>query len=84
MEQIIEEYMNTPIDDRDFSELAYSLMKYIFNRLPEEKKWVREMSDGRWEDYVAEQLKNTSLSESRQDAVHDFTTSFWGDYFYDE
>lgn len=84
MEQLIEQYQNTSPEDRCFSDFAFVLMKHIFNRLPDEKKWVRQMSEGQWEDYVAEQLKNTSLSVRLQDGVHNHTSEFWSGEFYDE
>jgi len=64
--------------------IAYEQMTLIFNRLPEEKKWVRAMSEGQWEDYVDEQLKNTLLSQGIRDAIADHTSAFWADYFWDE
>jgi len=82
MEQIIEQFQNS--EDKDKLALFRNLQKHIFNRLPEAQKYVSYMSEGRWEDYVAEQLKNSSLSERLQELIHNHTSEFWSGEFYDE
>jgi len=56
-------------------------MTLIFNRLPEEKKWVRAMSEGQWEDHVMDQLANTSLPIEVQEACNNYTMAFYMDFF---
>jgi len=53
----------------------------IFNTLPEEKRWVHNMSEDQWMDYVDEYLQNTNLCEEVRDAIMDYTSVFWMDYF---
>ena len=39
------------------------------------------MSEDQWMDYVDEYLQNTNLCEEVRDAIMDYTSVFWMDYF---
>jgi hypothetical protein len=84
MNQLIEEYQNTPMEDRCFTDLSYALMRHIFSRLPDDKKTTSGMSEEQWEEHLMENLRNSSLSERQRDIMYDYTTSFYGENFGEE
>ena len=63
------------------TDVIMNQLHIIFNTLPEEKRWVHNMSEDQWMDYVDEYLQNTNLCEEVRDSIMDYTSVFWMNYF---
>jgi hypothetical protein len=64
------------------TDIIMNQLRIIFNTLPEEKRSTN-MSEDQWMDYVDEYLQNTNLCEEVRDAIMDYTSVFWMNYFSD-
>jgi len=74
-------FQNVHSNHLTMTDFIMNQLHIIFNTLPEEKRWVHNMSEDQWMDYVDEYLQNTNLCEEVRDAIMDYTSVFWMDYF---
>ncbi len=74
-------FQNVHSNHLTMTDVIMNQLHIIFNTLPEEKRWVHNMSEDQWMDYVDEYLQNTNLCEEVRDAIMDYTSVFWMDYF---
>ena len=74
-------FQNVHSNHLTMTDVIMNQLHIIFNTLPEKKRWVHNMSEDQWMDYVDEYLQNTNLCEEVRDAIMDYTSVFWMDYF---